>query len=207
METWLPSKPPTRVLSPVLEGWEETTVDVLINEDNRTWTEQVIAGLFVPEEAELIKKIPVSKHPTEDKLYWPWTQSGQYSSKSGYRFLKMEEEEVRPEVAQNGEINLWRSIWGLRVPNKVKNFLWRVCHEAIPTKSNLKRRHIIINSLCEQCWNEDETPLHALWSCCELSSVWSLSEWSSRQIPGVTNLRSCCHGFSTIKAIRSYLRR
>ena len=37
--TWLPFKPPTRVLSPVVEGWEETIVDVLINEDNRTWNE------------------------------------------------------------------------------------------------------------------------------------------------------------------------
>ena len=82
---------------------------------------------------------------------------------------------------------MWRSNWGLRVPNKVKNLLWRVCHEAIPTKSNPKRRHIIINSLCERCWNEDETPLNALWSCSELSSVWSLLEWSSRQILGVTN--------------------
>ena len=175
-------------MSPILEGWEETTVDVLINEENRTWNDDLIAGLFAPEEAELIKKIPFSKHPTEDKLYWPWTQNGQYSCKSGYRFLKMEEEEPRQEVEQNGEKNLWRSIWGLRVPNKIKNFLWRVCRDAIPTKSNLKRRHII-NSLCERCWNEDEPPLHALWSCSELSSVWYLSKWSTRQIPGVTNFK------------------
>ena len=67
--TWLPSKPPTRVLSPILEGWEKTTVDVLINEENRTWNDEVLAGLFVPEEVELIKRIPLSKHPTEDKLY------------------------------------------------------------------------------------------------------------------------------------------
>ncbi|KAK9993929.1 hypothetical protein SO802_023632 [Lithocarpus litseifolius] len=148
-----------------------------------------MAGLFVPKEVELIKKIPLSKHPTEDRLYWPWTQNGQYSCKSGYRFLKMEEEEVRPVEAQNGEKDLWRSIWGLRVPNKVKNFLWRVCHEAIPTKSNLKRRHILVDSQCERCRKEDETPLHALWSCSELKLVWALSQWNSRQITGVTNFK------------------
>ena len=101
----------------------------------------------------------------------------------------MEEEEVRPKVAPNGEKNLWRSSWGLRVPNKVKNFLWRVCHDAIPIKSNLKRRHILIDSLCERCWKEDETALHALWSCSELSSIWSLSQWSSRKISSVTNFK------------------
>ena len=173
--TWLPSKPPTRVLSPMLEGWEKTTVEVLINEENRTWNDEVLAGLFVPEEVELIKRIPLLKHPTENKLYWSWTQNGQYTYKSGYRFLKKEEEVVRPEVAQNRDKNLWRSIWSLQVPNRVKTFLWRVCHDAIPTKSNLKRRHILVDSLCECCWKEDKTPLHALWSCSELSSVWSLS--------------------------------
>jgi len=67
---WLPSKPPTRILSPVLEGWEEATIDKLINEDFRTWDEDVINGLFVPEEADLIKSISLSRFPTEDRLFW-----------------------------------------------------------------------------------------------------------------------------------------
>ena len=86
-------------------------------------------------------------------------------------------------------MSLWRSIWSLRVPNIVKNFLWRACHDVIPTKANLKQRHILVDPMCEHCWKEDETPLHALWSCSELSTVWSLSQWSSRQISGVTNFK------------------
>ena len=99
--SWLPNKHPTRVLSPVLEGWEEAKVEVLINEATRTWNENIIDGLFVPDEAALIKKIPLSKHPTEDKLYWPWTQNGQYSCKSGYRFLKSEADKEVAKVAQD----------------------------------------------------------------------------------------------------------
>ena len=74
-------------------------MDVLINEDSRTWNEQIIDGLFVPEEAALVKKIPLSRHLVDDKLLWLWTQSGTYSCKSGYRFLKMEEEEEGVEEA------------------------------------------------------------------------------------------------------------
>ena len=125
--TWLPRKHPTRVQSPMLEGWEETTVNVLINEDSQTWNEQLIDGLFVPEEAKLVKRIPLLRHPVNDKLFWQWTQSGTYSCKSGYQFLKMEEEEEGIEAVQNGEKEFWQSIWGLQVPNKVKNFLWRAC--------------------------------------------------------------------------------
>lgn len=87
--TWLPLKHPTRVQSPMIECWEETKVEVLINEGSQTWNEQLIDRLFVPEEAALIKKIPLSRHSIDDKLFWPWTQSGKYSCKSGYRFLKM----------------------------------------------------------------------------------------------------------------------
>ena len=48
----------------------------------------------------------------------------------------MEEEEEGFKDAQNGDKVFWRSIWGLRVPNKIKNFLWCACHETIPTKAN-----------------------------------------------------------------------
>ena len=85
------------MLSPILEGWEEAKVEVLINETTRTWNENVVDGLFFPEEAAFIKKIPMSKHPTKDKLFWPWTQNGQYSYKFGYQFLKSEADE---EVAE-----------------------------------------------------------------------------------------------------------
>ena len=74
-------------------GWEETTVNMLINEENWTWNEHLIDGLFVPEEVELVKKIRLSIHSVDDKMFWPWTQSGAYTCKSGYWFLKMEDEE------------------------------------------------------------------------------------------------------------------
>ena len=167
----------------MLKGWEETTVDVLINEDTQMY------GLFLPKEAKLVKKIPLSRHSVDDKLFWPWTQSGTYSCKSGYWFLKMEEEEEGVEEVQNGDKVFWRSIWGLQVPKKIKNFLWHAYREAIPTKANLKRRHITENTRCEWCWNKEETALHALWTCSELDSIWTQTDWSFRQTSGVTNFK------------------
>lgn len=174
---WLPSKPPTRILSPILEGWEEATVDKLIKEDSRTWDDEVIDGLFAPVEANSIKSIPLSRFPTEDRLFWPWTQTGKYNCKSGYRFLKSEAEVSRAVEAQTEDRNFWRRIWDLGVHNKIKNFVWRACREAIPTKENLKRRHITENGRCERCLLEEETTLHALWSCSKIRSAWASSEW------------------------------
>lgn len=32
--------------------------------------------------------------------------------------------------------DVWKDIWGLTVGNKVRNFIWRVCKEAIRVKWN-----------------------------------------------------------------------
>ena len=67
---------------------EEVTVDCLINQDNRTWNHEMIDRIFAPQEADLIKKIPLAKTAVIDSVFWPRVENGQYSCKSGYHFLK-----------------------------------------------------------------------------------------------------------------------
>ena len=83
-------KHPTSVSSPMLESMEEVTVECLINADTRSWNEEMIDGIFIPQEAELIKKIPLSWFEVDDSLFWPLSPNGQYSCKLGHRFLREE---------------------------------------------------------------------------------------------------------------------
>ena len=46
--------------------------------------------------------------------------------------------------------SLWKVLWGLQIPNKVKHFAWRVCKNILPTLSNLKRRGIVGSNLCKE---------------------------------------------------------
>ena len=71
---------------------ESSTVDILIDPRRRQWNLEMIDGLFNTEEAELIKIIPLSRETKEDVLFWPHSSDGRYSCKTGYSFLKMEEE-------------------------------------------------------------------------------------------------------------------
>lgn len=58
-----------------------------------------------------------------DKLIWPYTSSGQYSVQSGYSFLA-KENIINPATANpNPNGGVWKLVWGLSIPNKVKNFL------------------------------------------------------------------------------------
>ena len=84
---------------------------------------------------------------------------------------------------------LWKKIWKLSLPCKVRNFLWRACRNPIPTKKNLQRRCVVDDPLCRLCSQHEENVLHALWSCLELAQVWNEdNQWSFKD-------RMTFHGF------------
>ena len=81
-------KHPPKVSSPLVTSLEGITVEDLIDPESRQWNHELIDGIFVPWEAKIIKKIPLARVVVDDTLYWPFTHDGNYSCKSGYRFLK-----------------------------------------------------------------------------------------------------------------------
>ena len=122
-DAWLPSTNHPKILSQVVPRFEDAKVSDLINPISRRWEVDLIRGLFLPEEVELILSIPLSHRPTEDKVIWPYNSSGAYSVKSGTKFLAKENNIPSPWVDQMHDDGTWKWIWSLFVPNKVNNFL------------------------------------------------------------------------------------
>ena len=85
--SWLPSLEHPIILSPVIDGSQEATVDYPINPTSRSWDKDVLLGYFAPMEADLILKIPLSPTNVEDKLIWPHVPNGVYIVRFSYRFL------------------------------------------------------------------------------------------------------------------------
>ena len=87
-------------------------------------------------EALLIQSIPLSLRPIEDKLVWPLNPSGVYFVKFGYKMLSQEvgDSAIRAYVV---DPDVWKVVWGLKVQNKIRNFLWRAIRNSIPVKTNL----------------------------------------------------------------------
>ena len=137
----------------------------------------------------MIKAIPLSSSSQVDTLIWPFNPSGQYSVKSGYKFLQECAENSHASVQESA---FWKKVWGLEVPSKVKNFVWRACREALPTRKNLQRRKIVPDGLCDLCKAGEECS-HALFFCSDVQVIWS-SEW-----PWISGLQG-----STVKEIFSY---
>lgn len=58
---WLFINHSPKITSPILESMEEAIIDCLINPDTRSWNREMINGIFIPLEVDLIKKIHLSK--------------------------------------------------------------------------------------------------------------------------------------------------
>lgn len=83
---------------------------------------------------------------------------------------------------QESQKQFWKAIWELQVPHKIKHFIWRACHNALPTKCNLVRWKIITSEVCELCNEGPEDVLHALWKCRVVEGVWSCHSWSQQAL-------------------------
>ena len=69
---------------------QDAKVSSLINPITRQWKSTVLSFAFNQVESELIQQIQLTKTSTEDVLFWPYVQSGNYLEKSRYFFLKQE---------------------------------------------------------------------------------------------------------------------
>ena len=87
-----------------------------------------------------------------DKLVWAAPPNGKFIVKSACWIatdMKNAEQEGTSEAS--GQRQLWKSVWGAIVPNKIKNFVWWACQNILPTKSNLYHRQVINFEVCELC--------------------------------------------------------
>ena len=126
------------MLSNMVTSFEDMKVNDLVDPVSNQWDAGLLQGLFSSQEVELIMSIPLCRTYIEDKLIWPYTSSGNYIVKSGYNFLAAAKTDQTNIANPRQDGGIWKLVWSLSVPNKVKNFLWRVCKEALPMKRNLK---------------------------------------------------------------------
>ena len=78
---------------------------------------------------------------------------------------------------------VWKALWKLKMPNKVKIHFWRACMGALPTRFSLRRCRVLADPICPICSGEDETTTHALWSCPYARTVWALAPGKFQKMP------------------------
>ena len=159
-------------LTPSLLSADAKVAD-LIDADSGWWNVYLLDRVFLPFEAQKIKFIPLCLAPREDTLIWPKSKDGKYSMKLGYQLLCARESNGSASGSTN-EVNrkMWLGLWRLKVPNKVKTFVWWACTESLPTLANLARRKVVLSNSCTSCNREPKSVIHALWGCEKVKVAW-----------------------------------
>lgn len=66
----------------------------------------------------------------------------------------------------------WKKVWSLKVPNKIKHFVWKSFYNCIPTRVNLRVHHGEVDCICPLCRKGYETTDHALFRCSRAKKIW-----------------------------------
>ena len=88
--------------------------------------------------------------------------------------LRLSQSCSREHSSASQDQHLWKKLWSLNVPPKVRTFMWKACCNVLPTKSNLAQRKVQIDPKCSFCGQQDEKTQHILWECPFARNVWAL---------------------------------
>lgn len=83
------------------------------------------------------------KQGIQDKWIWKGTPEGLFTVKSAYELQLM------PNTQANKDVFL--KIWTIAAPSNIQAFIWRIIHDRIQTKTNLKKRNVVHPGLDFQC--------------------------------------------------------
>ncbi|TXG46285.1 hypothetical protein EZV62_028213 [Acer yangbiense] len=130
----------------------------------------LVRNVFLPNEAKAILSLPPCGYPVNDRLLWHFHNSGNYTVWSGYWATRVSVSKPGGSGLGSAE-SWWQFFWRLRLPLKIKNFIWKACNDWIPTGVNLARHGVKLDTLCPVCLNKNETTVHALWRCRSLRGI------------------------------------
>ncbi|CAN1134553.1 hypothetical protein LINPERHAP2_LOCUS8335 [Linum perenne] len=136
------------------------------------WDSQKLLSVFPWEVVKQIMMIPLGPQNMQDKWVWHYDPKGKFTIRSCYKMLQGSELRDRNE-SESSIRKLWRWIWGLKLPPKLKFFFWRLVQNALTTKANLKRRNCANDALCCSCATEEETNEHLFFHCAERRVFWN----------------------------------
>lgn len=164
----------------------EATVASLLNPGMRSWNFAALQEVFGYNGALLIatmETIRPSPNPTPDTLIFRYAKNGRFSVKKAYQLL-------RGLSGQISNKTFWDWLWKKsQLTQKLKLFIWRAVHGALPVRAVLAYRIRHLSPTCQLCNREPETVMHALFHCDFAKRAWLVSALPMRSENLVGNFK------------------
>ncbi|CAN6374879.1 unnamed protein product [Urochloa humidicola] len=194
-DAWLPKEWSRKPITPKGHNLM-TMVSELIDPSTGSWDVELVTQTFWPEDVHDILTIPVHVD-LEDIVAWHYDKKGQFSVKSAYKAYRnsVRRRSRRGVATTSGvlteEDEIWKKIWKLGCPGKVKQFLWRFTHNTLAVRRNLERRGLKIDTRCVMCNRHIEDGGHLFFNCKHVKQLWTdlALETHRRSLEGGTSVR------------------
>ncbi|XP_058776202.1 uncharacterized protein LOC131650515 [Vicia villosa] len=186
-DRWIPDVAGFKLLETVRLLDKEAKFKELIDKDLGCWKKDLISSIADPLEAGQIESIPLSLRRTEDKLIWHSERNGEYSVRSAYHLCTQYKQAKSPGPSNISSQQLWKDIRKAPIHNIVRNFLWRLAKNILPTRVSLSKKGINLDDICPLCLSLPESAQH-LFLNCEFSRLVFFSSTLCYRVPPETDI-------------------
>ncbi|KAL7214682.1 hypothetical protein ACSBR1_026965 [Camellia fascicularis] len=156
------------------ESSNSATISTILNEE-KEWDMDLISNQ-IPEEAipDILRIHPPQFLNLIDKPCWKGSHNGGFTSAAAYDII----------VGKDQHVGDWKWLWKLRIPQKLKGFLWVVLNGRLFTNDMRMRRGLTNDSNCISCNNMEDLN-HVLRTCPQAGELWASvfnTQWYLRML-------------------------
>ena len=120
-----------------------------------------VLSVVEPTIVNRILSIHLSQQSVNDQVFWCLNPSGEFFVKSAYNAIRTPSSISHP-VMQSKD---WKVLWKMKIHARLKNLLWKLAWEILPTASILNRRFTLPSIECHLCGKSLESLEHLFLQC------------------------------------------
>ncbi|XP_057420539.1 uncharacterized protein LOC130714634 [Lotus japonicus] len=140
--------------------------DIIINGD---WNPSSLYTILPPlVQQKMLAVAPVIDIRLHDHWIWKFDSQGIYSAAGAYSWLI----NANAQMSLTG-LDTWRWIWKIKVPEKIRVFIWLCMHDAIQVNNLRFRCKLASSPSCSRCQHSMEDILHCLRDCRFAREIWN----------------------------------
>ncbi|XP_030495226.2 uncharacterized protein LOC115711025 [Cannabis sativa] len=131
------------------------------------WNREALESWFFPSMVRDALEVPRLSMTATDELFWEAAPDGRFTVKRAFL----------ARIRGRGTLEpLWRSLWKVSGPERIKIFLWRLARDILPFGNRLQR--IFGNSSqCVLCNSGEDSASHLFFHCDVAVQVWRSGPW------------------------------
>lgn len=130
------------------------------------WNLEVLYTVLPHDVASQLQRMKPQLVPNHQDLWvWESSDSGCYTVKDGYTWLAN-------RLQQGFTLEDWRWLLRLKIPERIRIFIWLVVHNSIQTNLYRFRCNMVASPSCTRCSAPEEDAIHCLRDCPHSRELW-----------------------------------